>query len=143
MWQLFNSCTATLHNNLVQEVNKSSVSTRNSRGYLGRKNIISQIGTCPESEDLHTCACKKCHGSLREPPGQPLSSASCLKYAASSNLNLGSFVPHILPCLNILTFGERSDSKGRMSPSKAPVSLSQCSPKAQIEKWPKVGSCFH
>lgn len=67
MWQLFNSCTATLHISLAQEVNKNSVSTRNSRGYLGRRNIIAQIGTCPESEDLHTCAYKKCRGSLCEP----------------------------------------------------------------------------
>lgn len=72
MWQLFNSCTATLHISLVQEVNKNSVSTRNSRGYLGRSNIITQTGTCPEFEDLHTCACKKCYGSLHEPLICPL-----------------------------------------------------------------------
>lgn len=107
MWQLFNSCTATLHISLVQEVNKNSVSTRNSRGYLGRRNIITQIGTCPESEDLHTCACKKCRGSLREPPAQPLSSASYSRHAASSNSNPIFFIPHIPPCLNILTFGEK------------------------------------
>lgn len=85
-WQLFNSCTATLYNSLVQEVNKNSVSTRNSRGYLGRENIITQIGTCPESEDLHTCAGKTCHGSLCEPRSAP-SSAACSRHAASSSRN--------------------------------------------------------
>lgn len=119
MWQLFNSCTATLHNTLVQEVNKNSVSSRNSRGYLGRENIITQIGTSPESEDLHTSACKKCPGSLREPPGQPVSSASYSRHAASRNLNPLFFGLHIHPCLNSLTFEERSDSKGGMSPLKA------------------------
>lgn len=86
MWQLFNSCTATLHISLVQEVNKNSVSTRSSSGYLGRRNIIAHIGTCPESEDLHTCACKKCHGSLYEPLVSP-SPSSYSRHAASGNLN--------------------------------------------------------
>lgn len=142
-WQLFNSCTATLHNSLVQEVNKNSVSTRNSRGYLGRENIITQIGTCPESEDLHTCACKKCRGSLCEPPVSPLALQPVQGMPPPATWIL-SFLFLIYPlAVNILTVEERSDSKGGKSPLKVLNSLSWCSPKARMRKWPKVKSSRH
>ena len=136
MWQLFNSCTATLHNSLVQEVNKNSISTRNSRGYLGRENIMTQIGTCPESEDLHTCACKKCHGSLHEPPAPPLSSLPkecCLQQFESC-----LFYSVIPRGPNILTFGERHDLEGRMSSRKQQVLYHGVSQRPRSENGPKV-----
>lgn len=37
---------------LVQEVNKNSLSARNSRGYLGRENIITQLEPV---QNLRTC----------------------------------------------------------------------------------------
>lgn len=118
-WQLFNSCTATLHHSLVQEVSKNSVSTRNGRGYLGKESIITQIGTCPEAEDLHTCACKKCRGSLWEPPVSPLA-----MQPVRGMLPPATWIPLLLfliypLAMNILTFEGRSDSRGGKSPLKA------------------------
>lgn len=138
MWQLFNSCAATLHNSSVQEVNKNSVSTGNSRGDLGRENIITQIGTCPESEDLHTCACKKCHGEPAWTPWSAPEFASYLRHAVSSNSNPVSFILLYPLAQTSWHFGERHDLEGRMSSQKHQVLYHGVSQRPRSENGPNV-----